>query len=105
MKARVFLTWDRSASDDVNSAHVSVTNSENGVVVEHDLRPDVQELNVGVYSELTSLSAKITVTDGTYSTTTIGSFQVPDLTKPAEVENVGWTYEIVEDKVEFVDVN
>lgn len=95
-RARVTLSWIPSVSLDVVGVNVHVV-MDGEDVFDTNLTPDVSEVVVGHFDAGASLTAVVTVTDGTYSVPASTSFQVPDLEEPLPVTELGWNYEVIEE--------
>lgn len=98
-KAKVRLTWLPSPSDDVLHQFVKVVDPDDGVIfIDTKVGPEVGEVLLPeLVNEKQRLQAVIVVSDGVNeSDPVVVDFTVPDLTKPAPVESVLFSYEPVE---------
>lgn len=98
-KAKVVLSWIQSPSDDVIRQSVKIVDPHDGqIFFDENLGPEVNEVVVPeLLNEKQRLQAIVVVSDGINdSSPVVVDFTVPDLTAPAPVENLGFTYEVVD---------
>ena len=97
--AKVTISWVPSPSDDVVSQHIKVVDPDDGQIFYDDnVGKEVTSVVLPQsVSEKQKLQVVVVVTDGVnQSDPVVVDWTVPDLTKPAPVSNLAFSYEVVD---------